>query len=233
MISYDRLVLKANCSLYVSFDSEQAGEMQAQYVSNNVPHGNYVIIKGPASDYNSVLLSKGVHNVLDPLVKSGKIKIVKETFTNDWMADEASEIVSRLLENGQKINAVIAENDGLASGAITALSENQLVTSVPVSGMDADLAACQRIVEGQQLMTVYKPIPELADAAANYAVKLANGEPIIANGKISDGRYTIPYYKIAPVAVSKNNMVETVIQDGFHKMNDVYMNIPYSSWPTQ
>jgi D-xylose transport system substrate-binding protein len=129
------------------------------------------------------------------------------------------------------VDAVIAENDSLAGGVINTLSEYHLVPNVPVVGMDADLAACQRVVEGQQLMTVYKPIKLLAVAAADFAVKMANGEDIGVTGKISDGKYNVPYYSIIPEAVTKDNMVDAVINDGFHKMSDVYLNVPKDQWP--
>lgn len=226
VICYDRLVLNANSDLYVSFDNEKVGELQAAALLKVVDKGNYVIIKGPSSDYNTVMINDGIMKVLNPYIQSGKINIIKQINATDWMADEAYDCIVKLINEDKRINAVVAENDGLAAGAIDALSESKLVSSVPVVGMDADLGACQRVVEGQQLMTVYKPIDKLAVSAADFAVKMARGDKIDISDKISDGQYNVPYFKAEPIAVYKSNMNSTVIKDGFHSANEVYLNIP-------
>lgn len=231
VISYDRLVRNANVDLYISFDNVKVGRLQAEAMVKAVPQGNYVIVDGPATDYNTVMIGEGIKEVLSPYTEGGKIKIVNEFSSNDWMADEAADGMNKLLQDNVKVDAVIAENDSLAGGVINTLSEYHLVPNVPVVGMDADLAACQRVVEGQQLMTVYKPIKLLAVAAADFAVKMANGEDIGVTAKISDGKYNVPYYSIMPEAVTKDNMVDAVINDGFHKMSDVYLNVPKDQWP--
>jgi D-xylose transport system substrate-binding protein len=232
VISYDRLVEKAGVDLYVSFDNVKVGELLARTMLQAVPNGNYAIINGPTSDYNTIMIDEGIKSVLNPLIQKGTIKIVKESYTADWMSDEASDCIQKLLQDNVNINAVIAENDSLAGGVINTLSENQLTPKVPVDGMDADLAACKRVVEGQQLMTVYKPINLLAKAAVKYAIMLAKGENLNVNGRIYDGKYNVPYYMIEPIAVNKDNMMSTIIKDGFQKMSDVYMNIPQTDWPT-
>jgi D-xylose transport system substrate-binding protein len=232
VLSYDRLVRGANVDLYISFDNVKVGELQAEAMLKAVPEGNYVIVKGPPTDYNSVMIYEGIRRVLDPRIKSGDVTILKEFSSTDWMADEAADGINRMLQdNGAKFDAVIAENDSLAGGVINTLSEYRLVPRIPVVGMDADLAACQRVVEGQQLMTVYKPIKLLAAAAADFAVKMARGEEIGVTDTISDGRYDVPYYAITPLAVDKDNMVDAVIRDGFHRMDEVYMNVPQEEWP--
>jgi D-xylose transport system substrate-binding protein len=232
VLSYDRLVLNANVDLYISFDNVKVGELQAEAMLKAVPEGNYVIAKGPPTDYNSVMIYEGIRRVLDPHIKSGDITILKEFSSTDWMSDEAADGINRLLQdNGAKFDAVIAQNDSLAGGVINTLSEYRLVPRIPVVGMDADLAACQRVVEGQQLMTVYKPIKLLASAAADFAVKMARGEEIGVTDTISDGKYDVPYYAITPLAVDRDNMVDAVIRDGFHRMDEVYMNVPQEEWP--
>jgi D-xylose transport system substrate-binding protein len=233
VVSYDRLVLNANVDLYISFDNVKVGELEAQAMLKAVPKGNYVIVEGPATDYNSVMISQGIKAVLKPHIDNGEINVISDFATADWMADEAADGVNKLLQDGARINAVIAENDSLAGGVISTLSQHHLVPDVPVVGMDADLAACQRVVEGQQLMTVYKPIKLLAVAAVDFAVKLAHGQDIGVSGRMSDGKYSVPCTFITPEAVDKDNMVNAVIKDGFHPMSDVYLNIPKSSWPPQ
>jgi D-xylose transport system substrate-binding protein len=231
VISYDRLVRNADVDLYISFDNEKVGKLQASAITQRVGKGNYVIINGPSSDYNTVMIDQGMMSVLNPYIDSGKIKIAKEVEAYDWMADEAYSCIISLHNEGVKMDAVIAENDALAGGAIDALSECQMIPSVPVAGMDADLAACQRVVEGQQYMTVYKPIHKLASLSAEIAVKMARNEAISTTDRISDGTKDVPYIKIEPIAVTKDNMVSTVIQDGFHTMEEVYMNVPKTQWP--
>lgn len=231
VISYDRLVRNAGTDLYISFDNEKVGRLQASAITQKVGKGNYVIINGPSSDYNTVMIDHGIMSVLNPYITSGTIKIAKQVEAYDWMADAAHTCIISLSKDGVKMNAVIAENDALAGGAIDALSECQMIPGVPVVGMDADLAACQRVVEGQQYMTVYKPIHTLAATAAEVAVKMAKKESMTVTDGINDGTKNIPYIKIEPIAVFKDNMVSTVIKDGFHTMDEVYMNIPKAQWP--
>ncbi|MDR3552542.1 MAG: substrate-binding domain-containing protein [Clostridia bacterium] len=231
VISYDRLVMNANVDLYVTFDSVKVGGLQAKAITQVKPRGNYVIVAGPTTDYNTVMLSRGIREVLNPYISRKEIKVVGDFSETDWMADHAAQDIRKLLQDSTKIDAVIAENDGLASGAITALAENHLIPAVPVVGMDADLSACQRIVEGQQLMTVYKPIKELAVRAADFAVDMAKGKSVKVPDRISDNKYDVPYSCIEPIAVTKDNMMSTVIKDGFHKTEEVYLNISKSSWP--
>ena len=119
----------------------------------------------------------------------------------------------------------------LAEGAVNALSESRLAGSVYVTGQDAELAACQRIVEGTQHMTVYKPISLLAEGAAEIAVKMALGEDIGSKETINDGTWDIPYIVYEPIPVTVDNIVDTVIQDGFYTVEQVYMNVPQSEWP--
>lgn len=233
VVSYDRLVRDAGCDLYISFDNVEVGRLQAKAVLAAVPKGNYVIAEGPLSDYNVTMIRQGMEEELRGPVQDGRVKILKDFHTDDWMADEAAGGVESILVDGQKIDAVLAENDGLAGGVITTLSKFGLIPSVPVTGMDADLAACQRVMEGQQLMTVYKPIGKLAAAAADFAVEYAQGQKPKVSGKIFDGRYTVPYYSIEPVAVNRQNMAQTVLRDGFHQVSQVYMNLPKSEWPAQ
>lgn len=231
VISYDRLVRNADTDLYISFDNEKVGELMADATLKAAPVGNYVIVNGPVSDYNTVMIDKGIFRVLNPQIKQGRVRIVKQVSSPDWMADEASSCISGLLRNDVRIGAVIAENDMLAGGAISTLSEFRLASKIPVVGMDADLAACQRVAEGQQQMTVYKPINQLAKAAAKFSVMMAQGKSIPIKSRISDGQYSVPFYSIAPIAVDKNNLVSTVIKDKFHTPASVYMNVPKTAWP--
>lgn len=224
VISYDRLVLESNVDMYISFDSFKVGSLMAQYVVDKVPNGNVLIINGPESDYNTLLIKEGYDMVLKPRIAKGHINLLKEDEAPNWMKEYAFKVTDELLQKKVKIDAIIAGNDGLADGIIEALSEHRLAGKVAVVGQDADILASQRVVEGTQLMTVYKPIEKLADITAKLAIMLANGEKINIDNTINDGKYEVPYYVLDPIPVDKKNMDETIIKDGFHREDEVYRN---------
>jgi D-xylose transport system substrate-binding protein len=233
VISYDRLVKNANADLYISFDNIKVGELMGQAAVSQVPSGNYYLLNGSESDNNSSMFREGYMSVLKQGVSDGSIKIVGENWVKDWLYENALSDMQQALKSDQKIDAIIAGNDTLASAAIHVLSEKRLAGSVTVVGHDADLDGCQRVVEGTQYATIYKPIDIEATKGAEFAVAMAKGLTVKANDTIDDGRYTIPYYKIEPTLVTKENMMDTVIKDQFHRMEDVYMNIPKDQWPIQ
>jgi len=231
VISYDRLVRNGGVDLYISFDNVRVGEIKAEALVEKVPKGNYLIIKGAPTDYNTEMLYQGYLSVLREYIRNGDIRIVGETSAIDWAYEDAFKCVEEILEDGVEINAIIASNDTLAHAAIEALSEKRLAGKVAVVGQDADLAACQRVVEGTQLMTAYKPIDKLAKAAAEAAVKMVKGEDLDTNETIFDGTYRVPYYKIEPIAVTVDNMMDTIVKDGFHRLEDIFINVPKDRWP--
>lgn len=231
VIAYDRLIKNADVDLYISFDNFKVGELMAGYLLENVPIGNYIVINGSTYDNNAYLLNDGLHSVLDQNVLKRNINIVDETWAVGWREEIAFDTVEKALENNEKIDAIIGANDRLSEAAIQALAERRLAGDVQVVGQDADLSACQRIVEGTQLMTVYKPIKILAQSAAELAVQIVKGEDIQLAYTIDDGTYTVPFYKCEPIPVTKQNMVETVIEDGFHSLEEVYRNVPKDQWP--
>lgn len=224
VIAYDRMISNANVDAYVSFDNVLVGEYLAQALLDVSPKGNYVIINGAPTDLNSFMFNAGYHNILKPYVERGDITIVHESWADGWREELAYERVNKLLEEGVKIDAIIGANDLLAEGIISALSEHGLVGEIPVVGHDAEVSACQRIVEDKQLMTVYKPISVLADGAMYVAEKLINGETLVYNETINDGSYEVPYIKFKVIPVTKENMRETVIKDLFHLEEDIYRN---------
>jgi len=224
VISYDRLVLNSNVDVYISFDNVKVGELMAQYALERVSKGNYLIINGPESDNNTNMIKEGYSKILKPRIEDGSIKIISEERATNWMKEYAFKVTDQLLQEGKEIDAVIPGNDGLAEGVIEALAEHRRAGSVVVVGQDADLAACQRVVEGTQSMTVYKPIEKLAESTAQIAIKLAKGEKIIAERTIFDGKYNVPYYLLEPIAVDRSNIEDTVIKDGFHMKDDIFRN---------
>lgn len=231
VISYDRLVKNANADLYISFDNIKVGELMGQAAIARSPKGNYVILNGSKSDNNSFMFNKGYMSVLDKSIKSGEIRIVGEDWIKDWLYENALAYFEEVVRSGVEVDAVIAGNDTLAGAAVHVLAEKRLAGKVTVVGHDADLDGCQRVVEGTQYATVYKNIGIIATKAAEYAVDMAKGNPVQASDSISDGKYTVPFCRIEPVLVYSGNMVSTVIKDQFHRLEDVYMNVPKDRWP--
>ncbi|MFT9597625.1 D-xylose ABC transporter substrate-binding protein [Mesobacillus sp.] len=223
VISYDRLVKNSSVDLYLSFDNELVGELQAQAITKVVPKGKYVYIGGANTDNNAHLFKKGVFNVLQPFIDRGDIQIVYDQWTENWTPENARANMEAALEiNNNEIDAVIAANDATAGGVIKALEAQGLAGEIPVAGQDADLAAAQRIVQGTQTMTIYKPIKTLAYEAARAAIKMAEGETVTSNRKINNGKLEIPSLLLAPIAVDKSNIDATIIADGFHQRDEVY-----------
>jgi D-xylose transport system substrate-binding protein len=233
VISYDRLIKNSDVDLYVSHQVLRIGEMQGQYALDHAAKGNYVLIGGSQTDNNALLLRQGQMNVLKPVVDRGDIKVISDQFAREWQASEAGRITEdALTRTSNNIQAIVASNDGTAGGAIAALPA-ELVGKVIVTGQDAELIACQRIVEGKQSMTIYKPIQPLAYSAVDSAIKLARGEKIESADKVNNGKIDVPSILQTPIAVDKINMADSVIKDGYHKVEDVYKNVPKDQWPKQ
>lgn len=227
VISYDRLIRNSEPDLYISFDNEKVGEMQAKYLVEKAPQGNYILIGGAPTDNNAKMFRDGQMKVLQPLIDRGAIKIVADQWARDWLPDEALKHTENALTiNNNNVAAVVASNDGTAGGAIQALNAQGLNGKVLVSGQDADLAALQRIIAGTQTMTVYKPVSKLASQAAEAALALAKKEKIETNGKVNNGKTDVPSILLEPISVDKSNLDETVIKDGFQKREEVYKNAP-------
>lgn len=234
VISYDRLVLNAGADVYISFDNHDVGWQMAQAAVSKAPKGNYLLVNGSPQDYNSELFRQGYVDYLEPYEASGDIKVIGEYSATDWRREEAYDYVSKELTKGNDIAAIICANDALAGGAVQALAEARLAGKVVVTGHDADLAGCQRIVEGTQAVTVYKPIKVIAQKAAEVAIQLAKGEKVQADESINDGKYMVPYIKLKVIAVTRENMDAVIVKDGFHLKEDIYKNLnsPSPNSPT-
>jgi len=232
VLAYDRIIRNSDVDFYISFDNVRVGEQQAKYLLERAPKGNYVLIGGASTDENARLLRQGQMNVLKPAIDRGDIKIVADQWAKDWLPSEALRHTENALTQAQnKIVAVVASNDSTAGGVVQALEEQKLAGKVLVSGQDADLAACQRIVSGTQSMTVYKPIVPLATRGAEIAVALARRQPVQSNAKVNNGSKDVPSLLLESVVVDKNNIAQIVIKDGYLGLMDVYRNIPRDQWP--
>ena len=222
VIAYDRLIRDSDVDLYISHQVERIGEMQAEYALKHVPKGNYLLIGGSPTDFNALLLRKGQMNVLKPAVDRHDIKIISDQFAREWKAEEALRLTEdALTRTGNKIDAIVASNDGTAGGAISALEAAGLAGKVLVTGQDAQKDAMQRIVKGTQTMTIYKPIQPLASGAVDAAIKLARKQPVEARDKINNGKKDVPAILLEPVVVDKSN-IDVTIKDGYHTREDIY-----------
>ncbi|MFI3214004.1 MAG: substrate-binding domain-containing protein [Eubacteriales bacterium] len=221
VIAYDRLVYDANVDLYITFDNEKVGQLMAKAVKEYAPEdAKILMISGPLEDNNVSMLNEGFLSI----IKNTDMKIIGTEYATGWTAEYGFEYTSDYLDKNKDFDVVMCGNDDIASYVIQALSERRLAGEVIVVGQDADLGACQRIVEGTQTMTVYKPIEEMAQLAAEYAVMLANGEPLGATQTIDDGSHQVPYLGLEPTAVTIDNM-EIIIEAGYHMEEDIYLNV--------
>ncbi|MBF0432582.1 MAG: substrate-binding domain-containing protein, partial [Fibrobacteria bacterium] len=222
VISYDRLISTADVDLYVTFNNVEVGKIQASSIIEKAPHGNYLILKGDPGDNNSAMLYKGQMKVLKPFLAKGDIKIIQTASCKKWSETEAYKITAGALKQ-HKIDAIIASNDAIASGAIKAMTEMDLQGKIPISGQDADLMSCQYIAQGIQTVTVYKPIKQLAEFAAAQAVKACRGVPFDNTGKkVNNGRKNVPTIFLEPVPVTRETLISTIIKSGFHTKEEVY-----------
>jgi len=216
VLSYDRLILNADVDAYISFDNEKVGEMQAEGVLKAQSKGNFYLLGGSPTDNNAKMLREGQMKVLKPLIDKGDIKIVGQQWVKDWNPTEALSIVENALTaNNNKIDAIVASNDGTAGGAIQALAAQKLAGKVPVSGQDADLAAIKRVVAGTQTMTVYKPLKLIATEAANLSVHLARNEKPSYNSQYDNGFKKVDTVLLKPIPLTKAN-VNILVDDGFY-----------------
>jgi D-xylose transport system substrate-binding protein len=234
VVSYDRLIRNSDVSLYISFDNKRIGKLQAQYLYDRAKTGNYMLEGGAPTDNNAHLIRDGQMEVLEPAVKRGDIKIVGDQWAKDWLPNEALRHTEDALARvNNDVVAVVASNDSTAGGVVQALQEQNLGGRVLVSGQDADLPAVQRVAAGSQSMTIYKPIAPLARRAAEAAVALARGEPVVSDATVDNGFKKVSAVLLDPVVVDRNSVMSTVIKDGFLKMEDVYKNIPRNQWPKE
>ncbi|CAB3699310.1 D-xylose ABC transporter substrate-binding protein [Trinickia soli] len=216
VVSYDRLILDADVDAYISFDNEKVGELQAKGVYDAQPKGNYFLLGGAPTDNNAKMLREGQMKVLKPAIDRGDIKVVGQQWVPEWSAATAMRIVEdALTANNNKIDAIVASNDGTAGGAIQALAAQKLAGKVPISGQDADLAAVKRVMAGTQTMTVYKPIKLIATEAAQLSVDLAKGKKPAFNAQYDNGKKKVDTVLLQPIVLTKKN-VDVVVKDGFY-----------------
>ena len=227
VISYDRLVTDADIDFYISYDNEKVGELQAtalteKLAADGVASGSLVMINGAPTDNNATLFKQGAHSVLD----ASSYEIGVEYDTPDWSPDKAQsemeQAITQLGNNG--FVGVYAANDGTGGGAIAAMKAAGITPLPPVTGQDAELAAIQRILAGEQYMTVYKAIKPEAEIAAEVAIALGRGEAPPeewVNQQVDNGQGEIPSQILDPVSVTKDNVNDTIVADGFWSVDEI------------
>ena len=223
VISFDRLITNADVDIYLTYDNFKVGELQGRYITKLVPKGQYIVLAGAPTDNNSKLFHGGAMSILNPLVQRGDIKVVMNQSVKDWQPVEAMKLVENALTaNANKVDAILAPNDGTAGGAIQALAQQNLAGKIPVTGQDSELAAARRIVEGTQTMTVFKDTRLLAARAIEIAARLAAGQDPGANATVPNGLINVPSLLLEPIAVDRANIDEILLQSGYLKRADVY-----------
>ncbi|MCR5218663.1 substrate-binding domain-containing protein [Treponema sp.] len=222
VISYDRLTLNADIDLYLTIDSEKVGEYMASEMLRRTTGRNWYCILGPKEDYNMTLIQEG----LDRILRTTSAHISHTFYTEGWNYDLSYQEIVRILKEGTIPDAIICGNDAVAASVIQALSRYYPEMHIPICGQDADIAACQYIVQGKQDFTIYKPIIRLAEYAAECAVHLARGEEIETENlkvrPINNGYANINTVWLEPTYVDKYNIDKLIIESGFHSAASVY-----------
>jgi D-xylose transport system substrate-binding protein len=226
VIDYDRLTLKGQAAYYVSFDNVKVGELQGQGLVKclgSAAKPAIAELNGSPTDNNATLFKQGYDSVLKPLYSSGKATKVADQSVPDWDNQKALTIFEQMLQKANnKIDGVLAANDGLGNSAISAIKARKL-KQLPVTGQDATPQGIQNILSGDQCMTVYKAVKKEADAASKLAIALATGkqpEAGLVNGKTNDTARDVPSVLLVPEAITKDN-IKVVFDDGFLKPSEV------------
>jgi D-xylose transport system substrate-binding protein len=225
VVSYDRLVTDSpHDYYYLSFDNVKVGELQGEFITKKVPKGTYVVLAGSPTDNNAKLFREGAMKFIGPLAQKGDVKIVMDQFVKDWQPAEAQKLMEQALTaNQNKIDAVLAPNDGTAGGAIQALAAQGLAGKVPVTGQDAELAGAIRIVQGTQSMTIFKDTRLLGKKAIEMAVALAEGKTVDTQGKVVfNNKRDVPSVLLTPFVVTRENLDAMLVDSGYLKRERVY-----------
>jgi D-xylose transport system substrate-binding protein len=231
VISYDRLIPDPRIDLYIGFDLFSVGVLQAKCLTEHAPKGNYILMGGSPLDPNSKVVRAGQMKVLQPFVDRGDIKILADIWIPEWSPAQAYVMVTQELHDLKApLTAILASNDGTAGGAIQALADKNLSGQVLVTGQDADLVAIARLFDDTQLMTVYKPIVGEARAAAEAAVILARHENVETSTTVPNGAQTTKAILLTPISVTRLNAKDTVLKDGFQKLESVRQALPKDKW---
>jgi D-xylose transport system substrate-binding protein len=224
VIAYDRLITGIDYAYYVSFNNVRVGQMQGQALLDamnargTTAKGKIIMLNGAPTDPSSADYKKGAHSVLD-----GKVSIGREYDTPDWSPDKAQQETEQAITalGRDNVVGVLSANDGMAGGAIAAMKRAGYKTLPPITGQDAEIGAVQRIITGEQYMTIYLDIRQQAEKAAELAVAQGRGQRPPAPTKVNNGSADIPAFLLDPTAVTKDKIASTIVKDGFYKVSQI------------
>lgn len=224
VIAYDRLIKNSELDYFVTFEGAQIGNLMVKHALEIAPKGNYVLLYGDAGDNNAFYIKDAQEAMLEPYIEKGDINIVYKGFIDNWNADNAYHVMSKVLSfTDQKIDAVVTGYDGLAMGALRALREHPEQNVKVLTGQDAELSAIKALITGEMTLTVYKSIRAIANASVDLAIKLARKQKIDGlTTTVNNGRRDVPTLFLQPAAVHKNNIRATVIADEYFTEEEVY-----------
>jgi D-xylose transport system substrate-binding protein len=235
VIAYDRLIKTPKVAAYVSFDNVDVGRNQAKGVLAVKSSGNFVLLGGSPTDNNAHLFRQGQMEVLEPLIKAGKIKVVADQWVENWDPANAKKLMENILTaTGKKLDAVVGSNDGTALGALEAMKTAGLAGKTPISGQDATEAGCNSIARGELTVTILKDTRKLTPLASELAVKLAKGEKNLGltNYNLADltgdkkKKGQVPCKFLQVFQVTKDNLKKLVVDSGFQTYEGVYKDVP-------
>ena len=222
VISYDRLLMNSYASLYITVDSRKVGEIMATQMMNVTESKNWSCILGPEEDYNVPLILDGINSV----ISGTDIKINDIFYTQGWSYENSRKYMIDCVRKNKIPETIICGNDLIAQSVIQVLNDSSVRKHIPICGQDADVSACRNIIEGKQDFTVYKPITNLAECAANISVRLGRGETMqdLPYGKevFNNGLNDVPSVLLDPMLVTKDNMKNVILETGFHSESDIY-----------
>jgi len=222
VIAYDGLIKNCDLDYFITFDGDKVGELMAKHMIKLVPQGNYVLFTGDKGDDNAKIFIDGAIKVLQPSIDSKKINIIYSGYMEEWSGKNAAYFTERILEfSNVDIHAIISTYDGLSDGISDVLNKKGLTDKIPITGQDAEIAACYRILNNRQAMTIYKPGKALAYKCAEIIIKTVKNEKIVDLKYTNNGRIDVPSIILDPIAIDKNNLESTVVADGFLAMDDI------------
>ena len=222
VVSYDRLIRNCDVDLYVTIDCYEVGRLMANGMLNTTQKKNWYCILGAKEDFNMTMVSTGLRQG----ITGRRINIENIFYTEGWNYDLSYQHMLELISTKKIPEVLICGNDAIASSVLQALRECRYTGHIPICGQDADIEACQNILNGSQDFTIYKPIMELAEKAAELAVELAktrNADKIEGiSEKINNGTKDVPVFWLKPTLVDKNNIEDIIINSGFHSKSEIY-----------
>jgi len=222
VVSYDRLIRNCDVDLYVTIDCYEVGRLMANGMLNRTTKRNWYCILGAKEDFNMTMVSTGLRQA----IIGRHININNIFYTDGWNYDLSYQHMLELISSKKIPEVLICGNDAIASSLLQALRECKYNGHIPICGQDADIEACQNILNGSQDFTIYKPIMELAEKSAELAVELAKSKSADKiegiSEKINNGAKDVPVFWLKPTLVDKNNIEEIIINSGFHSKSEIY-----------